>query len=422
MIPKLTRILGGFSLAIAIPLGLFAGYLAVGGSWGREWVKTQLTVLRSDAVVVLKIDGTGCEQVGVWDASTSTCTLTDDLQMEGTIRVADDGLTLDGDGHQLRGDAGIGPAILLAGVSGVTVRDVAVFGYSEGLLLYGARGALITSSEFRGVAGHAIRVMGDSRYNRIFDNEVRDTELHGVAMWMSHGNVVAGNLFVGTRDAVRLQSSQGNTVIFNRTVGSLIEGVDLHLADNTTILGNDLIEPVAAHILDDAIVGANTFGIRGVGNYFLRYDEDVEGCVDADADEICDAPFEFFGYRAPSPSLSRFTTDGDWSEANVWPVVLGRLASDGSPEVVCSGCHDLGNGEDAGIGPSLAGILGRPIGDAEDFEYSEALRRMEGAWTEERLAAFIGNPEAFAPGTSMAFPGIPDSMVVARLVDYFRSF
>lgn len=66
----------------------------------------------------------------------------------------------------------------------------------------------------------------------------------------------------------------------------------------------------------------------------------------------------------------------------------------------CSGCHDngpLGTGRTA---PDLQGILGLQVASRGDFTYSEALRQAGGAWTRERLEAFLENPSAFAPGTT----------------------
>lgn len=85
----------------------------------------------------------------------------------------------------------------------------------------------------------------------------------------------------------------------------------------------------------------------------------------------------------------------------------------------CSGCHALVEGWD-GIGPSLAGIVGRPIGVA-DFDYSPALGRLRGRWTRKRLDAFLRDPREFAPGTTMEMEGIADPERRARIIDYLAS-
>lgn len=80
----------------------------------------------------------------------------------------------------------------------------------------------------------------------------------------------------------------------------------------------------------------------------------------------------------------------------------------------CQACHRLGVN---GVGPHLDGVVGRPAGSVEGFAYSGALRAMEGApWTAERLDAFLKNPRGFAPGTKMAFAGLPGAQDRADLI------
>lgn len=85
----------------------------------------------------------------------------------------------------------------------------------------------------------------------------------------------------------------------------------------------------------------------------------------------------------------------------------------------CSDCHALIAGWD-GIGPSLAGVVGRPIGVA-DFDYSDALDGLRGRWTRKRLDAFLRDPQGFAPGTKMEMEGIADPERRARIIDYLAS-
>ena len=72
----------------------------------------------------------------------------------------------------------------------------------------------------------------------------------------------------------------------------------------------------------------------------------------------------------------------------------------------CVGCHAPQFGAPAG--PSLLGVAGRDIASLAGFDYSAALQRAEGTWTEEALDEFLRDPAAFAPGTTMLDPDMND--------------
>ena len=73
----------------------------------------------------------------------------------------------------------------------------------------------------------------------------------------------------------------------------------------------------------------------------------------------------------------------------------------------CRACHAIEPGRH-GIGPSLHGILGAPVGAQPGYAYSPVLAALGGTWTVTRLSAYLENPRAFAPGTRMAYAGMRD--------------
>jgi cytochrome c2 len=89
---------------------------------------------------------------------------------------------------------------------------------------------------------------------------------------------------------------------------------------------------------------------------------------------------------------------------------------------LCSGCHQMRDGSSHRIGPDLYGVLGRRIAAAEGYDdYSPALQQLRGAWTRKRLDAFLRDPQAAAPGTSMAFEGLQDDARRAALIDHIEA-
>lgn len=86
----------------------------------------------------------------------------------------------------------------------------------------------------------------------------------------------------------------------------------------------------------------------------------------------------------------------------------------------CRACHALEAGRN-GVGPYLHGVVNRPIGANEGFNYSGALNQVGDVWTPENLNIFISGPANAAPGTSMNFRGIADVQDRANLIAYIQS-
>ncbi len=105
-------------------------------------------------------------------------------------------------------------------------------------------------------------------------------------------------------------------------------------------------------------------------------------------------------------------------------VVLARSVKESRGERLygmCSRCHETLTGGFA-IAPSLRGIVGRAVASDRGFAYSPALAGLGGAWTRERLDAFLEAPSTYARGTAMAFAGIPDSDERKALIDYLSDY
>ena len=65
----------------------------------------------------------------------------------------------------------------------------------------------------------------------------------------------------------------------------------------------------------------------------------------------------------------------------------------------CSGCHSV-NGENR-VGPPLNGIFERGVGAAPGFAYRGELAKAHGKWTKSKIRAFIRDPAAMYPGSTM---------------------
>lgn len=90
----------------------------------------------------------------------------------------------------------------------------------------------------------------------------------------------------------------------------------------------------------------------------------------------------------------------------------------------CYGCHALGSAEKGAQGPSLKGIVGRPVAALGSYDYSPALRAyaaQQPHWARASLAAFLANPQKAVPDNEMGFFGIRNPEERAALIDYLAA-
>ena len=71
-----------------------------------------------------------------------------------------------------------------------------------------------------------------------------------------------------------------------------------------------------------------------------------------------------------------------------------------------------------GVGPSLAGVVGRKAGTLAGFSFSEALKGSGKTWDEATLDAFLTSPMAAVPGTRMTYAGQSDPAKRRDVIDY----
>lgn len=86
----------------------------------------------------------------------------------------------------------------------------------------------------------------------------------------------------------------------------------------------------------------------------------------------------------------------------------------------CSACHSLADGENR-TGPSLHGVVDRPVDAVAGFDYSGALEEVVDVWSPDHLNGFLADPAGYAPGTKMNFNGIDDVADRANLIAYLAT-
>lgn len=104
------------------------------------------------------------------------------------------------------------------------------------------------------------------------------------------------------------------------------------------------------------------------------------------------------------------------------PAMAADPAAGEKAFAVCKACHKVGEGAKNGVGPVLNGVVGRPAGSVEGFNYSDAMKSSGITWDEAGLAEYIMNPKQKVPGNKMAFAGVKDDTKVADIIAFLNQF
>lgn len=140
----------------------------------------------------LRLSATGgdCSQIGTWNISTKTCTLTSSYSFVSSngIIIDGDGITLDGGGYTLTGAGGYTSGIYVTYRSNSTIRNIKIRQFNYGVNLISANNAVVTGNTFT-------------------------ANTYGVYLSASNGTKVYGNNFNTNTNQAYVTGGTGN--VFN---------------------------------------------------------------------------------------------------------------------------------------------------------------------------------------------------------------
>ncbi len=102
---------------------------------------------------------------------------------------------------------------------------------------------------------------------------------------------------------------------------------------------------------------------------------------------------------------------------------IDLAAAKKSFQQTCKSCHSDQAGKN-GIGPSLAGVVGRKAGTGEGFRYSAAMKSSDVVWSADTLDKHLLDVKNFIPKNRMGsfFPqGVKDDKKRAEIIAYLES-
>ena len=156
--------------------------------------------------------GGDCISIGTWNSASKTCTLNTDLYE--TIEILSDNITLDGAGYTIQG-VGSGNGVYLYRRTGVTIKNIYVTNFTQGIYLYFSSDITLTG----------ITAVSNSSY--------------GIFLWNSSSNTLTGNIASNNYYGIILQYSSSNTLTGNTASSNLFDGIYiLSQSSSNTLTGN----------------------------------------------------------------------------------------------------------------------------------------------------------------------------------------
>ena len=101
-------------------------------------------------------------------------------------------------------------------------------------------------------------------------------------------------------------------------------------------------------------------------------------------------------------------------------IAMGDIATGEKVFKKCAACHSIVKGGKNNIGPALYNVVGRDVGDVDDYKYSKALAAYGKAWTFEELNGYLLKPAKWIKGTKMAFAGLRKEKDRASVILYLN--
>lgn len=141
---------------------------------------------------------------------------------------------------------------------------------------------------------------------------------------------------------------------------------------------------------------------------------------DAEAQDAADTGDAAEAAPTPTatPSATRSATPTPTATPRATPSAVASAAKPDS-FTTCAICHSTESGQN-GVGPTLAGIVGRRAGSVAGFSYSAALKGSNLTWNEANLQRYLLDPNAVVPGGSMPDPGI-DAAQARAIINYLKT-
>jgi len=180
-------------------------------------------------------DGGDCvkQSIGVWDAETKTCTLVKDLDQ--TIEIDSDGITLDGAGFKITRSQG-SSGIFLTQKNDVTIKNVTIEGFSFGIYLVQSKNNKLSGNTLS-KNSQGIYLLDKSDDNVVAENYA-DNNDSGIYLDGSKNNKLTGNSVSANYRGIYLNGGADDNVLAENTATDNSIGISLRNSSSNVVMNN----------------------------------------------------------------------------------------------------------------------------------------------------------------------------------------
>ncbi len=245
-------------------------------------------------------------------------------------------------------DAGrVGNAFSLTGADGIALRGFYVTNASTGIWSIHTDSNYINDNTVTNNRDGI--VLAESRMVELNNNTVTNND-NGIYVNDGGENNIGGNTVTGSNISIYIYGGLGNSIIgntvtrsntgiylavsydndiSNNTASNNNKGIYLNGSGNNILYQNDLINNRIFNARDDS--GANNrWNSTSIGNHYSNYDKPGNGCIDANNDGICDAPYKIPGssHSIDYYPISKTTSDPQTTTPiPEFPIIIPSIAA-----------------------------------------------------------------------------------------------
>lgn len=181
-------------------------------SWKQDLTKPHHVWIQEEKSTIFLPED--CSGYGIWNATTSTCTLNQDLNQ--SVEITKNNITLDCNNYNITG-SGTGYGIYLSYKSGVTIRNCLISNFSNGITFY------------------------ESSNNTLNNNIIKkSTGNYGISLWISPNNTINDNTMDFNNFGIAILSSPGSIITQNIIINSKSSGIELYASSYSSIIENSI--------------------------------------------------------------------------------------------------------------------------------------------------------------------------------------